>query len=468
MTPSSILRFIGLSLSMGIIAVACGSDDSRPGTAPPGTGATGGVGQTGGTGGGGVDAGSDAAADGATEGGVDAAVDVAGHCNNATQDGDETDVDCGGSCLGCAQDKKCAQGSDCAEGVCDDLAKTCKGPTCVDSVKNGSETDKDCGGLNCGPCDDNLACDGPSDCKSAVCSSNICQEPSCGDNVKNGIETDTDCGGTCPADCALGQGCVGNFDCASNNCVKKQCQCAVGMVIAPATGGGAYCIDEYEVSYADYTKFWQANPPANQQIAQCQWNTSYTPPKNWPAPLKQEDWPVRNVDWCDAVAYCKWAGKRLCGKIGGGSVPQGDYNKHTVSQWHNGCTAGANVYPYGQAYDSGLCIGAEYKYYMNQANQTDPIYSTTHPMFPGNRKHSNTIPKTPAQWCQGAAPGLFDMSGNVAEWEDSCSGTAGPADTCRIRGGSWLDLAPALTCAANRTAARNAAPDDVGFRCCDP
>ncbi|MEZ4225537.1 MAG: SUMF1/EgtB/PvdO family nonheme iron enzyme [Polyangiaceae bacterium] len=463
MTASTTVRWLLVWVGVALPFAGCGGDDSRPGTVGPATGATGAVGFTGGNGGtGGSDASADAGA-GGDSAVQDAPIDVAAHCTNNSQDGDETDVDCGGSCPGCAQDKKCNEASDCAEKVCDAQLKTCRAATCVDLVKNGKETDKDCGGPNCSPCDDNLGCAGPSDCKSLVCNGNVCQVPSCGDQIKNGIETDVDCGGTCPADCTLGQGCVGNFDCTSNNCVAQQCQCPVGMVIAPATGGGAYCIDRFEVSYADYTKFWQGNPTV--QIPECQWNLSYTPPQNWPAPLKQEDWPVRNVDWCDAYAYCKWAGKRLCGKVGGGSVPTSDYDKHTASQWHNGCSAGANLYPYGQNYNKDLCIGAEY---VGNISGYGSILPTLYPMFPGNRIETVTDPATPKQACQGAAPGLFDMSGNAAEWEDSCSGTTGASDSCRIRGGSFKSGQADLTCAANRSAARNATFDDVGFRCCSP
>jgi formylglycine-generating enzyme required for sulfatase activity len=66
---------------------------------------------------------------------------------------------------------------------------------------------------------------------------------------------------------------------------------------------------------------------------------------------------------------------------------------------------------------------------------------------------------------------LYQMSGNLAEWEDSCDG-ATTASNCNLRGGSYTaaNNAPALRCDATRTEVRMPATDallaDVGFRCC--
>ena len=61
----------------------------------------------------------------------------------------------------------------------------------------------------------------------------------------------------------------------------------------------AFSIDRYEVSVGQYAAFLQevgGHPPSD-------WKTI-----NRPSNQKR---PVANVDWADAAAYCKWAGKRL-------------------------------------------------------------------------------------------------------------------------------------------------------------
>jgi formylglycine-generating enzyme required for sulfatase activity len=236
------------------------------------------------------------------------------------------------------------------------------------------------------------------------------------------------------------------------------------MVFVAASGGGAYCIDQYEVTYAQYEVFWSANPDFS--LSECSWNTGtgkYTPAAHWPAPTQNygKTYPVRSIDWCDAWAYCKYSGKRLCGKQGGGSVPYASFADASQSQWTNACNGGGvSVYSYGSSYDKSLCVGSDFLY----QEGTGPIFTAAGAPYPGVRSYSTF----PAQKCQGAAPNLFDMTGNVGEWEDSCDATAGASDNCHIRGGGYKEQGAAVACNVSRTSARNATPEDVGIRCCYP
>lgn len=392
---------------------------------------------------------------GKKDSGTDAPIDAA-HCTNGTKDVDESDEDCGGiACDGCDVGKNCGDDDDCASLKCNTATNVCSAPLCTDGVQNGNETDKDCGGSCAQKCGDAKKCIVGSDCSSFVCNATTltCSAPSCTDSVKNGTEGDVDCGGPCTTKCGLGLDCKNNGDCSSNVCGSNICKCPTGMILVAAVGGGSYCIDQYEVTYEQYAIFWGGNPIT--QPPECSWNTNYTPSDHWPAAVGKTKYPVRNVDWCDALSYCTSVGKRLCGKQNGGTVPFAGYNDYTQSQWMNACTAGTNTYPYSGAFDSQKCVSAAF---------VSPPFAFTEPL-PGART-------VPPQLCQGASPLLYDMSGNAAEWEDSCdgatAGSAGANDNCHIRGGSYLSQQSELACSANRVMGRDDTADDVGIRCCYP
>lgn len=68
---------------------------------------------------------------------------------------------------------------------------------------------------------------------------------------------------------------------------------------------------------------------------------------------------------------------------------------------------------------------------------------------------------------------VYDLSGNVSEWEDSCERSsqdlaATATDECRTRGGSYASPLTALACDTVPASALrcNAVAPDVGFRCC--
>jgi formylglycine-generating enzyme required for sulfatase activity len=153
------------------------------------------------------------------------------------------------------------------------------------------------------------------------------------------------------------------------------------------------------------------------------------------------------VDWCDAYAYCKAVGKRLCGKIGGGANAFADHSNVDLDQWVNACSShGANLYA---------------------ANGTDPRQCN---VLTGNQ--FNTRPVPTMSTCQSSVSGytgVYDLTGNVWEWEDSCDGTLGTSNYCHVRGADYIvdDRDGGLQCAKSTgSRARDEADGTTGFRCC--
>jgi formylglycine-generating enzyme required for sulfatase activity len=204
---------------------------------------------------------------------------------------------------------------------------------------------------------------------------------------------------------------------------------------------GSYCIDAFEVNQKAYAQFLaDRGSDTSGQIPECAFNTSWQPVD--PNVTHSPNNPAVSLDWCDAYGFCQWAGKRLCGKIGGGSLSPAAADDPTASQWYNACSRGGKyAFPYASnTYERGKCDDS-----------------------------SVDAPKPPGTYagCEGGFAGIFDMSGNVWEWEDACD-TAGH---CVNRGGSYVHDGAAVGCAfgdVNYMPNRSATTGDTGFRCCSP
>src|SRR5437870_2317380 len=126
----------------------------------------------------------------------------------------------------------------------------------------------------------------------------------------------------------------------------------------------AFSIDKYEVTNADYAKFLEA--------------TGGKPPWHWPegriAPGLEKQ-AVSNVNWFEATAFCKWAGKRL----------------PTEAEWEKAARGGLDrkVYPWGN----------------DTNNDGNPLPAVT---------NSNKAALVGTLAPNGY--GLYDMIGNVMEW----------------------------------------------------
>lgn len=238
-----------------------------------------------------------------------------------------------------------------------------------------------------------------------------------------------------PADADAADAPPGACQCGDVGCGS----CPAGAVVA----AGGFTIDALEVTNEAYAAWLALAPEPALQPSVCGWNASFVPSGGWPVAAADAKRPVVWVDHCDAAAYCRWARRRLCGRVGGGANAFGDFADPAKSQWQKACSgAGAKPYPYGAQYQPTACNGADLG-------------------------AGATLVAGSASGCIGGYPGLFDMSGNVWEWEDACQGSAGAADLCRIRGGSFAQGEAALTCGAESALARNAAGESVGFRCCE-
>jgi formylglycine-generating enzyme required for sulfatase activity len=205
--------------------------------------------------------------------------------------------------------------------------------------------------------------------------------------------------------------------------------------------GGRMCIDATEVTKGQYETWLNGSPAPAGMPTECAWNTDYTPQDaSWPPGGVGLNEPVVGVDWCDALGYCRDHGKRLCGGVGGGSIPLLFYADADNNEWFNACSErNTQAYPYGPAYNPNHCNGD----------------STV----------GAVVDVGSAIGCRGTEP-LFDLSGNVWEWEHSCDGTAGGTDLCRLRGGAFDSPELDLACAADLTRPRDTQRSDVGFRCC--
>ena len=235
--------------------------------------------------------------------------------------------------------------------------------------------------------------------------------------------------GTTAADASSEGGCSCPVD--RPTCAGGQCTVRGPTMVAV----GSYYVDSTEVTSAQYQDFLSAKAgDTSGQPSVCTWNTSYAPAAGANPPTD----PVTSVNWCDAVAFCAWAGKHLCGAIGGGSLA-GSVTDPTRGQWILACGG------------------------PNGADEPNPTAVCN-----ASQGTGDLAPVASYTGCEGFSTGLFDLSGNAAEWIDSCEGPGtdgGATDTCYLLGGSFYDESSYCN-QVPTTYPRNGVSYGFGFRCC--
>jgi formylglycine-generating enzyme required for sulfatase activity len=208
----------------------------------------------------------------------------------------------------------------------------------------------------------------------------------------------------------------------------------------PVNIDGKFCVDSTEVTNSQYAMFVASVSPATfTQPIYCSWNDAFAPP-GWVPPANEDSYPVVNVDFCDAWAYCAWAGKRLCGKLGGELAGYGDYLN---GELYYACSGGSMMLPYayGGTYDASAC-------------DTSSFVPAPVKAFSG---------------CKSKVyPGLYDLGDNYAVWQDMCDGVAGRTDTCRETEPSDNDygVSTDYRCDVDNGDPRDHTAEGLGIRCC--
>ena len=211
------------------------------------------------------------------------------------------------------------------------------------------------------------------------------------------------------------------------------------------------------------------------------WIRDFTYSYNEPFTLKYfshsafDDYPVVGVSWKQANAFCNWrTGLKTISNSRANETPAHDFRLPTESEWEMSARGGleSSIYPWGSYYTRNNlgCFVANFKPLRGNYVADSPTTTTT--------MQTGEFDPNPF--------GLYDMSGNVAEWTSTAFFEGGydvmndlnpeiqynaknddPPVMKRkvIRGGSWKDMAYFIRTSTRSFEYQDTTKSFIGFRC---
>jgi len=235
----------------------------------------------------------------------------------------------------------------------------------------------------------------------------------------------------------------------------------LGMEFVPVPQTRVRC-SIYETRVRDFAAFAATHP----KLDGTNWSRSFyhgvTPVSPGP------DYPVVNVSWNDAQAFCAWLteAERATGKISAKQV----YRLPTDAEWSRAVGIGdresgalpkeksaglENIYPWGTQFPPPPGAG-------NFADQAALNYFTNWPHIEGY--NDGFVTTSPVGSFRPNALGIYDLAGNALEW---CEDYYDAGRRQRVlRGGAWNNCGPKSLFSSHR---EHASPERfsvvTGFRC---